>query len=44
VLPSDAAQAFRAQVRQAITAQILSSFPSLKDTEKPEPADDWQPR
>lgn len=44
VLPSDAALAFRAQVRQAITAQILSSFPSLKDTEKPEPADDWQPR
>ena len=44
VLASDAAQAFRSQVRQAITSQIRSSFPSLQDTEKPEPADDWQPR
>ena len=43
VLPSEAAQAFRSQVRQAITDQIRSSFPSLKDTEKPEPANDWQP-
>jgi hypothetical protein len=31
-------------LRQAITAQIRSSFPSLIDTDKPEPADDWQPR
>ena len=44
VLPTEAAQAFRSEVRQAITAQIRSSFPSLIDTDKPEPADDWQPR
>jgi hypothetical protein len=44
VLPTEAAQAFRSEVRQAITAQIRSSFPSLIDTDKPEPADEWQPR
>ncbi len=43
VLPSDAAAAFRAEVRSAITAQIRSSFPSLQDTDKPEPPEDWQP-
>ena len=43
VLPAEAVPAFRAKVRGAITAQIRSSFPSLQDTDKPEPADDWQP-
>ena len=43
VLPAEAVDAFRAQVRSAIAAQIRSTFPSLQDTDKPEPADDWQP-
>ena len=36
------AAAFRAEVRSAIAAEIRRLFPSLKDSDKPEPADDWQ--
>ncbi|MCP9848416.1 hypothetical protein [Cyanobium sp. Morenito 9A2] len=43
VLEGEAAAIFRAQVRQAVIAQIRSTFPSLKDTDKPLPPDDWQP-
>lgn len=43
VLPAEAVPAFRSRVRGAIAAQIRSTFPSLQDTDKPEPADDWQP-
>ncbi len=43
VLEAKAAAAFRAQVRQEVTTLIRSTFPSLKDTEKPLPPDDWQP-
>jgi hypothetical protein len=42
VLSSAAAEQFRHTVRQAITTQIRSTFPSLKDSEKPEPPTDWQ--
>jgi hypothetical protein len=42
VLSSAAAEQFRQTVRQAITAQIRSTFPSLKDSDKPEPPADWQ--
>ncbi|MFZ9952264.1 MAG: hypothetical protein ACO3FA_08235 [Vulcanococcus sp.] len=42
VLSGDDAAAFRAEVRPAIAAEIRRLFPSLKDSDKPEPADDWQ--
>ena len=42
VLSPAAAEQFRQTVRQAITAQIRSTFPSLKDSEKPEPPSNWQ--
>jgi hypothetical protein len=42
VLSPAAAEQFRQTVRQAITAQIRSTFPSLKDSEKPEPPAYWQ--
>ncbi|MCP9915878.1 hypothetical protein [Cyanobium sp. ATX 6F1] len=43
VLEAQAAASFRSQVRQEVVALIRSTFPSLKDTEKPLPPDDWQP-
>ena len=42
VLSEAAAAAFRAELRPAIAAEIRRLFPSLKDSDKPEPADDWQ--
>ncbi len=40
VLPPAAAAAFRAKVRQALLAQVRG-LPSLKESEKGEPPDDW---
>jgi len=42
VLSADAAARFRAELRPAISAEIRRLFPSLQDSEKPAPADDWQ--
>ena len=41
VLEAEAAATFRAKVRQEMVNFIRSTFPSLKDTDKPEPAADW---
>ncbi len=43
VLDPEAAAGFRAMVRQEVLALTRSTFPSLADTSKPEPPDDWQP-
>jgi hypothetical protein len=43
LLSADAADAFRQQARATITSTIRELFPSLKDTEKPEPPADWMP-
>ena len=43
VLSADAAEAFRSEARATLTAAIRALFPSLKDTDKPEPAADWMP-
>ncbi|MFM7311718.1 MAG: hypothetical protein ACKO0M_00860 [Cyanobium sp.] len=42
VLDAEAAAAFRAEIRPAIAAEIRRLFPSLQDSDKPAPADDWQ--
>jgi hypothetical protein len=42
VLTAEAAAAFRAEVRPAIAAEIRRLFPSLQESDKPEPADDWE--
>jgi hypothetical protein len=42
VLPAAAAAAFRAKARAELVALTRSTYPSLAETEKPEPADDWQ--
>lgn len=42
VLPAAAAAAFRARARAELVALTRSTYPSLAETEKPEPADDWQ--
>jgi len=41
VLDAEAAAAFRAKVRQEMVTFIRTTFPSLKDSDKPEPAADW---
>ena len=41
VLEADDAAAFRAKVRQEMVTFISTTFPSLKDSDKPEPAADW---
>jgi hypothetical protein len=43
VLAADAAEAFRSEARATLTAAIRGLFPSLKDTDKPEPQADWMP-
>jgi hypothetical protein len=43
VLSADAAEAFRQDARARITSAIRELFPSLKDTDKPEPPIDWMP-
>jgi len=43
VLSADAAEAFRQDARTRITSAIRELFPSLKDTDKPEPPADWMP-
>ena len=43
VLAADAAEAFRSEARATLTAAIRGLFPSLKDTDKPEPPADWMP-
>ena len=43
VLSADAAEAFRGEARARITSAIRELFPSLKDTDKPEPPADWMP-
>lgn len=41
LLDADAASAFRAEVRQTLPARIRGLFPSLQDSDKPEPPADW---
>ena len=41
LLSGEAAAAFRAEVREALPAKIRALFPSLQDSEKPEPPADW---
>jgi len=41
VLDAEAAAAFRTAVRQQLVGFIRTTFPSLKDTDKPEPPADW---
>jgi hypothetical protein len=41
VLEAEAAAAFRAKVRQEMVTFIRTTFPSLKDSDKPEPTADW---
>ena len=41
VLDAESAAAFRAKVRQEMVTFISTTFPSLKDSDKPEPAADW---
>ncbi len=43
VLAADAADAFRSDARSKLTSAIRELFPSLKDTDKPEPPADWMP-
>lgn len=43
VLKGSEAEAFRTKVRGALLNFIRSTFPSLKDTDKPEPPADWNP-
>ena len=43
VLGEAAAAAFRRRARAELLAFTRSTYPSLAETEKPEPADDWQP-
>ncbi|MCT0219995.1 hypothetical protein KQ304_13515 [Synechococcus sp. CS-1329] len=43
VLDAEAVASFRATVRQEVLALTRSTFPSLAETSKPEPPDDWQP-
>jgi hypothetical protein len=42
VLGEATAAAFRSRVRAELIALTRSTYPSLAETEKPEPADDWQ--
>jgi len=41
VLEAEAAAVFRSKVRQEMVSFIRTTFPSLKDSDKPEPAADW---
>ena len=41
LLKAEAAASFRAEVRQALPARIRELFPSLQDSDKPEPPADW---
>lgn len=43
VLPAAAAAAFRARARAELVAFTRATYPSLAETDKPEPADAWQP-
>jgi hypothetical protein len=43
VLPAAAAAAFRARARAELVALTRATYPSLAETDKPEPTDDWQP-
>lgn len=43
VLDPEAAAAFRSRVREEVLALTRSTFPSLAETSKVEPPDDWQP-
>ncbi|MFM2080532.1 MAG: hypothetical protein RLZZ124_1026 [Cyanobacteriota bacterium] len=42
VLSAEAAAAFRAELRPEICGEIRRLFPSLQDSDKPEPPQDWQ--
>ena len=42
VLQGTAAEAFRGTVRQEICAFTRATYPSLKDSDKPEPPDTWE--
>ena len=42
VLEAGAAAAFRTELRPAISAEIRRLLPSLQDSDKPAPPDDWQ--
>lgn len=43
VLDAEAARSFRSRVRSEVVALVRSTLPSLKDSDKPEPPEDWQP-
>lgn len=43
VLEAEAAAAFRARVRREVVALVRSTLPSLQDSDKPEPPEEWQP-
>jgi len=43
VLSADAAESFRQKARATLTSSIRELFPSLKESEKPEPPADWMP-
>ena len=43
VLPAEAAVAFRTRVRGELLALTRSTYPSLAESDKPEPPADWQP-
>ncbi|MEB3306845.1 MAG: hypothetical protein VKK98_01705 [Cyanobacteriota bacterium] len=43
VLAEATAAAFRSRARAELVALTRSTYPSLAETEKPEPAEDWQP-
>ena len=42
VLNAEAAAAFRSELRPAMAAEIRQRFPSLQDSEKPAPPEDWE--
>lgn len=42
VLDATAAEGFRSRVRQEICAFSRATYPSLKDSDKPEPPDTWE--
>jgi hypothetical protein len=42
VLRSEAADSFRVSVRRSVVTLVKATFPSLSETDKPDPPDSWQ--